>query len=391
MKFLKKRIFLDYASATPVDKAVKKIMQKYQSDVFANPSALYKEALEAKEAVSFAREKIAKILNCRKEEIIFTSGGTEGNNLALLGIFEKHKTKDFTPHIITTEIEHPAILLVCKEIERRGGKVTKISVSEEGRVNPKDVFKAMTKETVLVSIMYANNEIGMIQPIGEIGRAIKKYRLENNINKNIKLPYFHTDACQGSTLTLDVVKLGVDLLTLDGLKIYGPRGSGILYVRNGVQISPIHFGGGQENGLRSGTENVGASVGMAEALEIANKMREGESMRLTLLRDYGIEKILETFPKATLNGSGEFRLPNNINVCFPGLDAEFSVIQLDLLGISASYSSSCLSLKEDSSSYAVDNLGKKDCKLSSLRFTLGRETKKTDIDNLIQALKKVVK
>lgn len=387
-KKLSKRIFLDYASATPIDREVLKQMDKYNSAEFANPSAIYNEGISAREKVVSSKAKIADILNCRKEEIVFTSGGTESNNLALLGLFERHKTKDFTPHIITTTIEHPSILEVCKEIERRGGRITKVPVSEKGIVNPKDIQNAITKDTILVSIMYANNEIGTIQPIKEIGRIIKEYRVKNNAT----MPYFHTDGCQaGLYLSIDTLKLSLDLLTLDGIKIHGPRGIGILYTRNSVEINPIHFGGGQENGFRSGTENVGAVVGMACALEIAYKMREKESSRLISIRDYAIKEILRLFKGATLNGSEDSRLANNINICFPGLDSEFAVISLDVLGISSSYSSSCLTLKEDSSSYVVGALQKENCTNSSLRFSLGRGSKKSDIDHLIDALKKVVK
>ena len=392
-----KRIFLDYASITPVDKRVVAKMEQVQKMTFANPSALYTEALVAKDLVREAREKIAKIIHSGKKEIIFTSGGTEGNNLALLGLFEKSRTKSFKPHIITTIIEHPAIIEVCKEIERRGGEVTYLPVSPSGLVSPQDIRRALKNNTVLVSVSYANNEIGTIQPIKEIGRIVKEWRsrsakaTQDKQKNNTNFPYFHTDACQaGLYLSLDVLKLGVDLMTLDGIKIYGPRSSGILYVKSGIDLSPVIYGGGQEGGLRSGTENVSSIVGLSLALEIAEKMREKESKRLFGLRDYAIKNILGNFPKATLNGSGEFRLPNNINICFPGMDAEFAVIHLDVLGISTSYSSSCRTLKEDSSSYVVESLGKKNCSQSSLRFTLGRDSKKSDIDALIIALKKIV-
>ena len=383
----KKRIFLDYASITPIDERVKVGMEKVQKMTFANPSALYKEALMAKDLISEARGKIAEILHCQKTEIIFTSGGTESNNLALLGIFEKCITKNFIPHIITTTIEHPAIFEVCKEIERRGGEVTYLPVSAEGILSLKDFRGAIKKNTVLVSVGYANNEIGTIQPIHDIGRVIKDYRQKNNTN----FPCLHTDACQaGLYLPINVLKLGVDMMTLDGIKMYGPRSSGILYVKSGINISPILFGGGQEGGIRSGTENVPAIVGLSIAFEIAEKMKEGESKRLTKLRDYAITNILKNFPDATLNGSEKSRLPNNINICFPGLDAEFAVISLDVFGVSVSYSSSCRTLKEDSSSYVVSSLGKENCKESSLRFTLGKESKKSNIDAVITSLKKIV-
>ena len=383
-----KRIFLDFASTTPVDSEVLNVMEKYQSVSFANPSALYKEALVNKEAVRESREKIAEVLNCRKEEVVFTSGGTEGNNLALLGVFEAHKNKDFTPHFITTNVEHPSILEVFKEIERRGGEVTYLTVNEAGLISSKNVLASIKTNTVLVSVMYANNEIGSIEPIREIGKVIKDWRQKNQT----ELPYFHTDACQAVLyLTIDVLKLGVDLLTLDGIKIYGPKGVGLLCVKNNVKISPYLFGGGQEKGLRSGTENVPAIVGLAFAIEKADSLRDSETFRLTQIRDYGIESILKSFPNSTLNGEKENRLPNNINICFTRLDSEFAVISLDVLGISASYSSSCRTLKDDSSSYVVGNLGKRDCALSSLRFTLGRETKKADIESLVEALKQVIK
>ncbi len=385
--FRKNRVFLDYASTTPIDRAVLGEMQKYQSDTFANPSALYSEALLAKEKLNQARGRIADLINAQEKEVFFTSGGTESNNLALLGVFDAHKKEAFVPHIITTDVEHPAILEVCREIERRGGEVTYVGVSEEGILNPKDVRDALRPNTVLVSVMYANNEIGTIQPIKEIGRVVKDWRQKNKTD----FPYFHTDACQAPLyLSVDVLKLGLDMMTLDGIKIYGPRGTGMLYIKSDTKISPVIFGGGQERGLRSGTENVASAMGFAKALEIADKKREEESERLMALRDYGISQILKRFPKASLNGSHDFRLPNNINICFPELDAEFAVISLDVVGISASYSSSCQTLKEDSSSYVISSLGKDTCKNSYLRFTLGRESEMGDIDRLLLALSKIV-
>ncbi len=385
--FAKKRLFLDYASTTPVSQKVELAMNKAKN-FSANPSALYSEAISAKDLLKEARSRVADALNAQSKEILFTSGGTEGNNMALLGIFEAHRKNGFTPHFIVSEIEHPAILEVCGEIVRRGGEVTKIKVDEDGIVKTSDIRENIKSNTVLISIMYANNEIGTIQPVKEIARIVKEYRRSNET----ALPYIHTDACQASLyLDIEVLKLGVDMMTQDGIKMYGPRGAGVLFVKDGVKIHPIMFGGGQEKGLRSGTEDLTRALGMAEALEVALAKRESEYERLSDIRDYGIEKILKEFPQASLNGSQKERLPNNINICFPDLDAEFAVISLDVLGICASYSSSCMNLKEDSSSYVVESLGKKDCSNSSLRFTLGRETKKADMDTLVSALKKVVK
>lgn len=383
----KKRVFLDYASTTPIDDEVSLSMKKSEI-FFANPSSLYGDALMSKEIINESRKNIASILATEKSNIVFTSGGTESNNLAILGIFRAFKKDSFVPHFITTKIEHPSVLEVFKEVERLGGEVTYLDVTEEGLLKTSSVRDAIKENTVLVSVMYANNEIGTIQPIKEISRVIKDYRNQ----KEKDFPYLHTDASQASLyLNLNTLELGVDLLTLDGIKMYGPRGFGILFVKKYTQIREILFGGGQENGLRSGTENLPSIVGFAKALEIAEKHKESESKRLSGLRDYAIKEISKNFPMAILNGSQENRLPNNINFCFPGIDAEFAVVSLDVLGVSASYSSSCRTLKEDSSSYVVESLGRPQCKESSLRFTLGRESKKVDIDFLVECLKKVLK
>lgn len=388
----KKRVFLDYAGATPIDKSVIKAMNE-ASVFFANPSSLYSSALSAKELIDNSRKSIADILSTDKTNIVFTSGGTESNNLAILGVFNFFKKDSFIPHFITSKIEHPSILEVFKEVERLGGEVTYLDVSSDGVVSKNDIASAIKDNTVLVSIMYANNEIGTIQPIKEISRVIKDYRNKKTEHqKNGAWPYFHTDASQASLyLNLNTLELGVDLMTLDGIKMYGPRGFGILFVKKYVGISPIIFGGGQENGLRSSTENLPSIVGFAKALEIAEKIKKKESSRVQDIRDYAIEKIEKEFPQASLNGSKLNRLPNNINFCFPGLDAEFAVVSLDVLGVSASYSSSCRTLKEDSSSYVVESLGREGCSESSLRFTLGRESKKGDIDFLLECLHKVIK
>lgn len=377
---------MDYASTTPVSTEVSLAMREAEK-YFHNPSALYSDAILVKEKITNAKSNISEILNCQKENIIFTSGGTESNNLALLGTFEKFKTENFKPHFITSKIEHPAILEVCKEIEKKGGEVTYLDVDDVGIVNPNKIREAIRENTVLVSVMYANNEMGTIQPIKEIGRIVKEKRRESGKS----YPYFHTDACQaGLYLSLDTLKLNVDMMTLDGIKMYGPRGAGILYKKSAVDIEPIVHGGGQQSGLRSGTENLSAIVGMAKCLEVAEKLKEKESNRLKQIRDYAIDKILKEFPGSSLNGDRERRLPNNINICFPGIDAEFMTISLDVHGFCVSYSSSCRTLKEDSSSYVLDAVGKHDCSLASLRFTLGRESNKGDIDLLVKKLREII-
>lgn len=381
---LGKNIFLDYAGGTPVSSTVLKEMQKYQN-IFANPSGLYSESVVAKNLLTDFRTRVAKVLNVNKNEIVFTSGGTEGNNLALLGVFEAFHKPDFVPHFITTSIEHSSTLEVFKEIERRGGETAIISVNEEGLVSLLELTKAIKQNTVMVSITLANSEIGTIQPINEIAKIIKD-------SKTKEIPYLHVDT-GGSPLyvSMDIARHGIDLLTLDSGKIYGPKGTGALYVKSGTQINPIIFGGGQERGLRSGTENLSSIAGFALALEEAFENRAKESERLTKIRDYAIEKILKTFKTSSLNGSLKHRLPNNINICFEGLDAEFATIELDIMGFSVSYSSSCMTLKDDFSSYVIRALNKShDCSKSSLRFTLGKFSQRSDIDKLVLALEKVV-
>ncbi len=381
---LGKNIFLDYAGGTPVSSTVLKEMQKYEN-IFANPSGLYSESVVSKGLLGNFRTRVAKVLNVNKNEIVFTSGGTEGNNLALLGVFEYFKSENFIPHFITTAIEHSSTLEVCKEIKRRGGEVTILSVNEDGTVSLTELKTAIKQNTVLVSITLANSEIGTVQPINEIARILKDSKKEDT-------PYLHVDT-GGSPLyiSLDIARHGIDLLTLDSGKIYGPKGVGALFVKSGTKLSPIIFGGGQERGLRSGTENISGISGFALALEEASQNRIVESERLSKIRDYAIENIIKTFPTASLNGSLKHRLPNNINICFKGLDAEFATIELDILGFSVSYSSSCMTLKDDFSSYVIRALHKNDeCSKSSLRFTLGKFSQKSDIDKLVLALKKVV-
>jgi cysteine desulfurase len=381
-----KRIFLDYASTTPLDRKVERAMRPFMSADFGNPSALYKEGVIAKNAIKESREKIARLLNVRAEELVFTASGTEADNLALLGLFNFYK-KQFTPHIVTTNIEHPGILEIAKYIEQEGGEVSYIPVDERGLVDPQKIEAALKPTTILVSVMYANNEIGTIEPLRDISRRVHAYREINTT----EFPYLHTDASQAANyLDLSFQKLGVDMMTLDASKIYGPKGIGLLAARRSVPLTPIVFGGGQEKGLRSGTENVPAIVGMAEALVAAQHIKEKESLRLKTLRDYFFDELIKLNVNVSINGDREARLPNNINICVPGLDAEFAVIKLDHLGVSASSASSCMNLSENSYSYVVDALGN-GCRESSLRFTLGRATKKRDLDLTLKKFQSIIR
>lgn len=374
---------MDYASTTPVDAKVLAAMRPYFSGCSANPSSVYAEGILAKNAIADARKKVASVLGCHADEIFFTASGTESNNLAIRGLIEALRNAASMPHIVTTVIEHPSVLETCRALEKSGrAKVSYVPVQENGIVDPKEISNVLTPETVIVSIMYANNEIGTIQPLHEIARVIRRYRKEHSIQHAI---HFHADASQAANyLSLETEKLGVDLMTLDASKFYGPKGVGILYKKRTANLAPIMYGGGQEGGLRSATENVPGIVGAAEALSFASLLREKEANRLSALRDHFVSEILRNFPKASLNGDPRGRLPNNINIYFPGIFSEFAVVKLDYAGIAASSASACNNLSNDSSSYVVAALNKgPHAASSSIRFTLGRGTSSHDIDRAI--------
>jgi len=367
---------LDHAATTPLDPLVYEAMKPYFIEKFGNPSSIYQTGQIAKNAIERSRLEVAKILGAKSKEITFTSGGTESDNLAILGVARasKHKGK----HIITSNIEHHAVLHTCEALEKEGYEVTYIPVEKNGIIDPDKVKKAMRDDTILVSIMYANNEIGTIQPIAKIGRACKKKAIP-----------FHTDACQATgALMLDVDRLHLDLMTINGSKMYGPKGVGVLYIRKGTPLLPIMYGGEQEKKIRPGTENVPTIIGFTKALEIAEKKREKESKRLTKLRDYMINEILENIPRTQLNGDKANRLPNNVNVSILDIEGESILLRLDMKGISASSGSACTSGSLDPS-HVILAMGKPHFVAhGSIRFTLGRSTKKKDIDYTVDELAK---
>lgn len=394
--FKKPRIYCDYASTTPTDPRVVLAMKPFWNTSFHNPSSLYEEAVLVKKVVGDARTRIAQLLGIQSREIVFTGSGTESANMAVLGIYEaakKNWKREKPPHIIVSAIEHPAVLESAREVSRRGGAITILPVSEKGIVNVEELKKSIIPETVLVSVMYANNEIGTIQPIREIGTMLKTVRAERLGGGNTTPLYFHTDASQAfNYCDCTMSMLGADLMTLDGSKVCGPKGVGLLVVRGTIELQPVIFGGGQEQGKRSGTENVPFIVGFAEALEIAAEMRKEESKRLLALRDHCIEQLLKEIPHARLNGDEKSRVPNNVNICIPHIDSEFAVIKLDREGIACSSASSCSSHAPDSRSYVLEALGQgRECAGSSLRFTFGRGTTRKDIEQLIKIVPRVVR
>lgn len=393
-----KEIYLDHAATTPLDPRVKMAMEPYWEEEFGNPSSLYREGRRAKEALDQARSTIAGILNARPEEIIFTGGGTEAINLALFGVAAMYGLKQpfdaaqgTRGHIITSAVEHHAVLHALQALKKDGFEITELPVDTDGFVTADEVRRAVRPDTILISIMYANNEIGTIEPIAGIGAVVKEIKKERIASGNKTPLLFHTDACQAAgALEMNVEKLGVDLLAMNGSKLYGPKGVGCLYIRKGVRLKPILYGGGQEANLRSGTENVPGIVGLAKAFEIAHSEREHENTRLIKLRDYFIKRLTSEIPKVVLNGHPRERLPNNVNVSVLDIEGEAVILYLDAKGISISTGSACTSTTLDPS-HVILAIGRPyEYAHGSLRFTLGRSTTKEDLDYVMEVFPSIV-
>lgn len=384
-----KRVYLDYASTTPIASEVLLAMLPYLKDSFGNASSVHSLGQLSREAIDNSRKQAADFLGCQVTEIIFTSGATESDNLAVFGVLEVAKGNGVAkPHIIISNIEHPAVLEPVKHLEKSGEiEATYLAVDKEGIVKVKDVIEAIRPNTILISVMYANNEIGVIQPIEEIAKAIGNFRKENNS----VYPLFHTDAVQAANyLDCDVAKLGVDLLTLSGHKIYGPKGIGALFIKKGVKINPIILGGHQEMSLRGGTENVAGIVAMGEALKQVKENQDKVSEQVKKLRDKLIEGILRAIPKTTLNGSHQKRLPNNANISFSGVEGESILMALDQLGVEVSTGSACAS-GSLSPSHVLMALGSSHQSAhSSIRFTLGKYTTEKEIDYVLKVLPDII-
>jgi len=374
---IKKMIYLDYAAAAPLRTEVREAM-KVAEEYFANPSSVHDAGKKAQELLENSRENIKKIINAKiRDKVIFTSTGTESVNLAIKGVAFAHKEKG--NHIITSKLEHKAVLETCKYLEKQGFSVTYLEVDNYGQVDPAEVEKAITPRTILISIMYANNEVGTIQPLKEIAAVAR--------NKKV---LFHTDACQAGYLDLDLQKLGLDLLTLNSNKIYGPKGAGLLYIKEGIGLQPLIHGGGQEYGLRSGTENVPAIVGFAKALELAQQEKDTENKRLEELRDYFITEAQNKISGTFVNGHAAKRLANNVHLSFEEIEAGTLLLHLNLQGIYASAGSACTA-NEITISHVLKTMKISEALAGgSIRFSLGKYTSREDIDKTVKVLIQVV-
>jgi cysteine desulfurase len=373
---MSKQIYMDHSATTAVDPAVTEAMLPYFSEKYGNPSSLYSIGRQSRRAVEESRQKVADLIGVKKEEIIFTGSGTESDNLAIKGIALKNRKKG--DHIITSSIEHHAVLHTCKYLEKNGFKITYLPVSKEGLVDPLDVEKAITPQTILITIMHANNEIGTIQPIEDIGRIAK----EENIP-------FHTDAVQTvGKIPVNVDALGVSLLSMSAHKIYGPKGVGALYLRKGTFVEPHMHGGGHERNIRSSTENVPGIVGFGKACELA-KAHLPDEANMVKLRDSLIKGVL-AINDSYLNGHPTKRLPGNANVRFSYIEGESMILNLDMKGVAASTGSACSSTSLEPSHVLLAIGLRPEESHGSLRFTLGRENTQEDVDHVISILPEIV-
>lgn len=375
---MEKLVYMDNAATTPVKEEVLKEMTPYFTEYYGNPSSIYGLGSKSKVAVEQSREKIANILNVKPREIFFTSGGTEADNWAIRGVAYGNKRKG--NHIITSSIEHHGILHTCEYLETQGFEVTYLDVDSDGLIDLEELKSAIKDETILISIMFANNEIGTIQPVKEIGQIAK----ENKI-------YFHTDAVQAvGHIDIDIEDLNIDLLSMSAHKLYGPKGQGALYVRTGVKIDPLVSGGAQERRKRAGTENVPAIVGMARALELAYEDMDEKNLKLIGLRDYLIEEIQKNIGYTLLNGHPTKRLPGNVNISFNFIEGESLLLSLDMENIAASSGSACTSGSLDPSHVLLAIGLKHEVAHGSLRLTLGDFNTREEIDYVVEKLVEIV-
>ncbi|HZV88619.1 MAG TPA: IscS subfamily cysteine desulfurase [Candidatus Binatus sp.] len=388
------RVYLDYNATTPVEPQVLDAMLPYFSADFANASSIHTPGQRARAAVETAREQVAALIGARPQEIVFTSGGTESDNHAIFGVIAERVGQVFPPvasssltdsplakpHIITTTIEHEAVLNACQALEKQGVRVTYLPVDREGVVDSESVRRAICPETALITIMHANNELGTVQPLEEIGRIAKEHKI-----------YFHTDAVQSAgKIPIDVNDVNVDLLSLSGHKLYAPKGAGALYVRSGTHLRQLLYGGHHQRGFRPGTENVAGIVGLGKAVEIARNSLSNDAQRVASLRDKLERGLVERIPQIRVNGALAPRTPNTTNVMFAGIEGEALVIALDLKGLACSVGAACSSgAVEPSHVLTAIGLSQEEAK-SSLRFSLGRHTTESEIDFALRVIPEAV-
>ncbi|MDE2037896.1 MAG: cysteine desulfurase [Patescibacteria group bacterium] len=386
---MSKRIYLDHASLTPIDPRVTRAMGRYASPSYANPSSIYAEGAAARRALEEGRKAVAGFLGARPGEVVFTGSGTEANALALEGAVRAAiRARSKAPHIVISSVEHSSVREAAAALERDGCRVDRLPVGADGAVSAAAAGHAIGPDTVIVSVMAVNNETGAIQPVRDIAKAVKKARAASGG----PYPLFHTDAAQAVLYEdIGVERLGADLLTLDGGKACGPRGIGALYVRSCVPLEPVIRGGGQEHGVRSGTENLPAIMGLAEALRLGAACREAERARVASLKEAFLAGLMEIRPDASVNGpaagSSGLSAPHILNVSIPGIDNEFLVLQLDARGIACSTKSSCLRDQDDS--YVLAAMGADG--RSSVRFSFGRTTRPRDVRKALAALRALLR
>lgn len=374
----KKTIYLDHAATTPLKKEVLDEMMPFLTSNYGNPSSIYSAGRTSKNAIEISRERVAKAINANMNEIFFTSGGTESDNWAIRGAAYANKEKG--KHIITSMIEHHAVLNACRQLENEGFEVTYLAPDELGRICEKSVQNVIRKDTILISIMFANNEIGTIQPIGEIGRIAKE--------KGI---IFHSDAVQAiGSVPIDVKDLNVDLLSISGHKFYGPKGVGALFIKKGTKLQNYILGGAQERNKRAGTENVAGIAGIGKAIEIAKDRLDENARHIKILREKTIDYIISNIPYVRINGSMEHRLPGNLNIAFQFIEAESAIIMLDSKGIAASSGSACASGSLDPSHVLLAIGLPHEIAHGSLRFSFGEENTVEELDYFLEALKEVM-
>ena len=378
-----KTIYLDHAATTPLSPIVHEAMLEIEAKIYGNPSSMHREGRKAFDILERARADVASSIGANPKEIIFTGSGTESDNLAIIGV--AHAYKKFGRHIIVSTIEHKAVLAATHRLEAEGFEVTYLPVTENGLVSVEECITSIRPDTILISIMYANNEIGTIEPIARLATAIKKLREEKTT------PLFHTDACQAvGMLPVDVTTLGVDLMTINSSKIYGPKGIGLLYLKSGVYLEPLIVGGDQESGRRAGTENVALTHGFALALQNAVANQKENQLKLITLRDYFIKGLISVCPDIIINGHRKQRLPNNIHISVPYIEGESLVLMLDKFGVCCSTGSACSAI-DLTPSHVLRAIGIKDELIhGSLRFSLGNSNTKEEIDYTVASIKKCI-